>query len=155
MTFPGFMAAYKESSDARRYADKGAEKDARLPELAEGEMIAVKSAEPDGHETQPPPRYTEASLVKKMEDLGIGRPSTYAATISTITDRGYVEHRGRHSFPPGPHSPWCACWRSIFQTSWTSISPRPWKRNLTASPQAKSGVPNTELVLRKVMTKPP
>ncbi len=99
MTFPGFMAAYKESSDARRYADKGAEKDARLPELAEGEMIAVKSAEPDGHETQPPPRYTEASLVKKMEDLGIGRPSTYAATISTITDRGYVEHRGQALVP--------------------------------------------------------
>ncbi|MDO4889032.1 MAG: type I DNA topoisomerase, partial [Actinomycetaceae bacterium] len=97
ITFPGFMAAYQESRDAKRYEDgKG---DARLPELAQGEAVDALRASADGHETQPPPRYTEASLVKKMEDLGIGRPSTYAATISTISDRGYVDHRGQALVP--------------------------------------------------------
>ncbi|MCI1675741.1 MAG: type I DNA topoisomerase [Ancrocorticia sp.] len=99
ITFPGFMAAYQESADARRYAEKPADAESRLPALAQGEALAVRAAEPDGHETQPPPRYTEASLVKKMEELGIGRPSTYAATIATISDRGYVEHRGQALVP--------------------------------------------------------
>ncbi|MCF2707270.1 type I DNA topoisomerase [Arcanobacterium haemolyticum] len=97
ITFPGFMAAYQESTDAKRYGDKQSE--ARLPELAENDGLVTRSAEPDGHETQPPPRYTEASLVRKMEELGIGRPSTYAATISTISDRGYVDHRGQALVP--------------------------------------------------------
>nr|WP_316932647.1 type I DNA topoisomerase [Changpingibacter yushuensis] len=99
ITFPGFMAAYQESTDAKRYDKSDKESESRLPQLVQGEALVSKSAEPDGHETQPPPRYTEASLVKKMEELGIGRPSTYAATISTIADRGYVDHRGQALVP--------------------------------------------------------
>lgn len=96
ITFPGFMAVYQESADAKRYEDR---ENARLPEVKEGEALRTLEATADGHETLPPPRYTEASLVKRMEDLGIGRPSTYAATISTITDRGYVDRRGQALVP--------------------------------------------------------
>ena len=99
ITFPGFLAAYEESRDAKRYDKLEKETEGRLPQLAEGEKAEVLESKADGHETLPPPRYTEASLVKKMEDLGIGRPSTYAATISTISDRGYVGHRGQALVP--------------------------------------------------------
>ncbi len=99
ITFPGFLAAYEESQDAKRYGGSEKENQKRLPDLSEGELLAVSEATAEGHETLPPPRYTEASLVKTMEDLGIGRPSTYAATISTISDRGYVEHRGQALVP--------------------------------------------------------
>ncbi|MGO1637748.1 type I DNA topoisomerase [Ancrocorticia populi] len=99
ITFPGFLAAYEESQDAKRYGSSEKEGQNRLPDLSEGEVLSVAEASAEGHETQPPPRYTEASLVKTMEDLGIGRPSTYAATISTISDRGYVEHRGQALVP--------------------------------------------------------
>ncbi|WGW11050.1 type I DNA topoisomerase [Saxibacter everestensis] len=98
ITFRGFMAAYEEGRDAARYED-GDKGDARLPEVAEGQKLDVLGVEADGHETSPPPRYTEASLVKQLEELGIGRPSTYAATISTIIDRGYVTVRGSAMVP--------------------------------------------------------
>ncbi|MBE6484436.1 MAG: type I DNA topoisomerase [Actinomycetaceae bacterium] len=99
ITFRGFLAAYEESRDAKRYEDGKKDAESRLPELAVGEQVPVSAAQADGHETQPPPRYTEASLVKKMEELGIGRPSTYASTIATISDRGYVDHRGQALIP--------------------------------------------------------
>ncbi len=99
ITFPGFLAAYEESKDAKRYDKQEKEAESRLPQLVVGEKVTVLDSTADGHETLPPPRYTEASLVKKMEDLGIGRPSTYAATISTISDRGYVAHRGQALVP--------------------------------------------------------
>ena len=98
ITFRGFMAAYEEGRDADRY-DSGAEKDTRLPVLAEGDAVATEAVTAEGHETTPPPRYTEASLVKVMEERGIGRPSTYAATISVIVDRGYVDRRGQALVP--------------------------------------------------------
>ena len=66
------------------------EDDKRLPQLAEGEKAKKLSVDPEQHFTQPPPRYTEATLVKKMEELGIGRPSTYASTMAVLEDRGYV-----------------------------------------------------------------
>src|SRR5699024_9350036 len=88
ITFRGFLAAYEEGRDADRYGEGGKERETRLPRLAEGEPVDTDSVVADGHETTPPPRYTEASLVKAMEERGIGRPSTYAATISVITDRG-------------------------------------------------------------------
>ncbi len=98
ITFRGFLAAYEEGRDADRGRDASAGGDAdaerRLPELAVGEPLSVLELTADGHETSPPPRYTEASLVKALEDRGIGRPSTYAATISTIQDRGYVTSKG-------------------------------------------------------------
>ena len=99
ITHRGFLAAYEEGRDDERYADKKARDDQRLPKLEEGSKVNVLGATPEGHDTTPPPRYTEASLVKALEERGIGRPSTYAATISTITDRGYVSKRGQALVP--------------------------------------------------------
>ncbi|MFH5824949.1 type I DNA topoisomerase [Georgenia sp. AZ-5] len=101
ITFRGFLAAYEEGRDAERYeaGDKGGEKETRLPALAEGDVVVTDRVTAEGHETTPPPRYTEASLVKALEERGIGRPSTYASTISVITDRGYVDHRGQALVP--------------------------------------------------------
>ena len=104
ITFRGFLAAYEEGRDAERYQDdSGAtakdSKDVRLPAMISGQELAPLAAEAAGHETTPPPRYTEASLVKALEEREIGRPSTYAATMSTISDRGYVDHRGQALVP--------------------------------------------------------
>src|SRR5699024_12068915 len=99
ITFRGFLAAYEEGRDAERYSDDANEKSGRLPELESGDALNVVELDADGHETTPPPRYTEASIVKALEDRGIGRPSTYAATISVITDRGYVLRRGTQLVP--------------------------------------------------------
>ncbi|MEJ5928739.1 type I DNA topoisomerase [Corynebacterium sp. H128] len=99
ITFPGFLKAYVETTqleDGRDVADN-AEK--RLPPLAAGDALATRDIKAEGHATNPPARYTEASLVKKMEDLGIGRPSTYASIIKTIQDRGYVFSRGNALVP--------------------------------------------------------
>ncbi len=96
ITFKGFLAAYEEGTDEPTQA-KGS--DTRLPKLAEGAALEVLDATANGHETSPPARYTEASLVKVMEEKGIGRPSTYASTISTIQDRGYVRRRGSALIP--------------------------------------------------------
>lgn len=97
ITHRGFLAAYEEGRDAERYSNQ--QEAQRLPDLAEGETVNVSEATTEGHETTPPPRYTEASLVKAMEERGIGRPSTYASTISTIVDRGYVSKRGQALVP--------------------------------------------------------
>ncbi|TSB46399.1 type I DNA topoisomerase [Alkalicoccobacillus porphyridii] len=83
--FPGFMKVYIEGND-----DGKKEEDRLLPNLEEGQTVKQKELEPNQHFTQPPPRYTEARLVKTMEELGIGRPSTYAPTLDTIQRRGYV-----------------------------------------------------------------
>ncbi|MCK1972281.1 type I DNA topoisomerase [Bacillus safensis] len=83
--FPGFMKVYVEGKD-----DQLDEKDKMLPDLKEGDTVLSKDIEPEQHFTQPPPRYTEARLVKTLEELGIGRPSTYAPTLDTIQKRGYV-----------------------------------------------------------------
>ncbi len=99
ITFRGFLAAYEESSDVDRYAEADAERDARLPQLATGDLLRGEGLEPQGHTTSAPPRYTEASLVKALEERGIGRPSTYASTISVIQDRGYVLGRGQALVP--------------------------------------------------------
>ena len=83
--FPGFMKVYVEGTD-----DQVEEKDNMLPDLKEGDTIIQKDINPKQHFTQPPPRYTEARLVKSLEEMGIGRPSTYAPTLDTIQKRGYV-----------------------------------------------------------------
>ncbi len=98
ITFPGFLAAYEEGKDAGREEDDDAS-GGRLPNLAQGDGLEAQSVDAVGHETSAPPRYTEASLIKTLEDRGIGRPSTYAATISTIMDRGYVRTRGSALVP--------------------------------------------------------
>jgi len=95
--FPGFLRAYVEGSD-----DPAAElgdQEVRLPALATGDAVSTVGLDPQGHETQPPARYTEASLVKALEDLGVGRPSTYASIIGTIQDRGYVWKKGSALVP--------------------------------------------------------
>ncbi|MFA7297007.1 MAG: type I DNA topoisomerase [Dehalococcoidia bacterium] len=95
--FPGFLRAYVEGSD-----DPEAELDEQeriLPPLATGQRIQAVSAEARGHETQPPARYTEASLIRELEERGIGRPSTYASIIGTIQDRGYAQKRGAALVP--------------------------------------------------------
>lgn len=96
ITFPGFLLAYEEGKDEKRGAK---DQSVDLPQLAKGQRLAVVEPEAKGHETSPPPRFTEASLTKRLEDLGIGRPSTYAAIIGTITDRGYVTKKGQALVP--------------------------------------------------------
>ncbi|MEM1066639.1 MAG: type I DNA topoisomerase [Pseudomonadota bacterium] len=84
--FDGFIRVYEEGRDDSADDDDGK----RLPQIAQGEAAEKRGVTPEQHFTQPPPRYTEATLVKKMEELGIGRPSTYASIVTTIQDRGYV-----------------------------------------------------------------
>ena len=98
ITFRGFLAAYEESHDEERN-EPAEPSEAKLPPLTEGQSIALIEVEAKGHETSPPPRYTEASLIKKLEELGIGRPSTFTSIISTIIDRGYVTPRGTALVP--------------------------------------------------------
>ncbi|MGD9830474.1 MAG: type I DNA topoisomerase [Hyphomicrobiaceae bacterium] len=94
--FDGFLRLYEEGRDAAVKPDKGKEdsadqeSDRRLPPLAAGQHLLAQRIDADQHFTQPPPRFTEATLVKRMEELGIGRPSTYAATLSVLQERGYV-----------------------------------------------------------------
>jgi DNA topoisomerase-1 len=95
ITFRGFLAAYEPGRDEP--ADDDEER--KLPQLEVGQEVTAVSLEPDGHATTPPPRYTEPTLVKALEDRGIGRPSTYAAILSTIVDRGYVFKKGTALVP--------------------------------------------------------
>jgi len=97
ITFDGFFRAYVAGSDDPRAEVPDQEK--ILPSLSKGQRLRALSVEPTEHTTQPPPRYTEASLVKELEARGIGRPSTYAAIIQTIQDRGYVWHKGQALVP--------------------------------------------------------
>jgi len=96
-TFAGYTVIYMEGSD-NESAEKEKE-DVELPEVAEGEALKLKKLSPEQHFTQPPPRYTEASLVRALEEMGIGRPSTYAPTISTIIARGYVVREKKSLVP--------------------------------------------------------
>jgi DNA topoisomerase-1 len=97
ITFAGHRKVYEESTDDE--SDSGDEKEALLPKLAVGDTVAVSDLVPGGHETTPPARYTEASIVKKLEELGIGRPSTWASIIQTVQDRGYVWKKGQALVP--------------------------------------------------------
>lgn len=100
ITFRGFLAAYEEGRDIERYDGETAKTDdARLPQMAQGDAMTSRDLTADGHSTSAPPRFTEASLVKALEERGIGRPSTYASTISVIQDRGYVLSRGQALVP--------------------------------------------------------
>ena len=95
ITFPGYLLAYESGTDEPG-EDEG---ERRLPRLTVGQPVDATELRPEGHETRPPARYTEASLVKALEDRGIGRPSTYAAIIGTILDRGYVFKKGTALVP--------------------------------------------------------
>ena len=100
MRFPGFTAAYEETKEReennRSNENLKKDDDKRLPELSEKDLLSLLKLDPKQHFTQPPPRYSESSLVKELEEKGIGRPSTYASILSTIQDRGYAEReKGR------------------------------------------------------------
>lgn len=95
ITFPGFLAAYVQGRDEEDADDE----EGVLPPLEEGVDLAVQRLEPTGHTTKPPARYTEASLVQRLEELGVGRPSTYASIMTTIQDRGYVFKKGTALVP--------------------------------------------------------
>ena len=110
----------------------------RLPEMSAGEALPKRKIDANQHFTEPPPRYSEASLVKRMEELGIGRPSTYASILQVLRDRGYVridkkrlvpEDKGRWS-PPS--------WRASSPATSNTISPPTWKSSSTASPTTRS-----------------
>jgi DNA topoisomerase-1 len=104
ITFPGHRAVVEttptaESEGDGTEADEAKEQEALLPPLTTGDSVAIASLTPNGHSTSPPSRYTEASLVKRLEELGIGRPSTWASIIQTIQDRGYVWKKGQALVP--------------------------------------------------------
>ena len=103
ITFRGFLAAYEEGRDdddtARGPGGEGEERERRLPQMREGDRLTVLDLQPDGHSTSPPARYTEPTLVRALEERGIGRPSTYASILGTIIDRGYVFKRGSALVP--------------------------------------------------------
>ena len=102
ITHYGFRRVYSEGTDDdRRAADKrpDADDERQLPALAEGDAVDARTIEPAGHATQPPARFTEASLVRQLETLGVGRPSTYATIMTTIQDRGYVWKKGTALVP--------------------------------------------------------
>ncbi|EYB69655.1 DNA topoisomerase I [Deinococcus phoenicis] len=95
--FPGFLRAYVEGSDDPAAALE--DRETPLPPLKEGQRVTAEGVKPEGHETQPPARYTEASLVQSLEGAGIGRPSTYASILGTIQDRGYAVKKGQALIP--------------------------------------------------------
>jgi DNA topoisomerase-1 len=92
--FSGFLEVYQEGKD-----EENTEQEGQLPPLNEGEKVTLKKLDPKQHFTQPPPRYTEATLIKTLEEKGIGRPSTYAPTIDTILKRNYIQVREKHLQP--------------------------------------------------------
>ena len=98
ITFPGFLKAYVETVDEQAGGEAD-DAESRLPQLREGQRVDAVTLTPDGHATNPPARYTEASLIKALEELGIGRPSTYSSIIKTIQDRGYVMKKGSALVP--------------------------------------------------------
>ncbi len=95
--FNGFLRVYKEGKDQKDEDDE--EEKSKLPAVTQGEVLKFKSIEPEQHFTEPPPRFTEATLVKELEADGVGRPSTYASILSTIQDREYVRKDGGKFFP--------------------------------------------------------
>ena len=96
ITFHGFLKAYVEGTDEGKQTD---DQETRLPQLAEGDAVSAASLQASGHETKPPSRYTEATLIKELEEREIGRPSTYASIIGTILNRGYVYKKGTALVP--------------------------------------------------------
>ena len=135
ITFYGFLKAYVESFDDADQAADDAQ--TRLPNLVEGQTLRPESVTASGHETRPPARYTEPSLVAKLEELEIGRPSTYASILRTITVAGLrLQEAARRWCRPGWPSRSPGCWRSTSPSWSTTPSPRRWRRCWTRSPAA-------------------
>ncbi len=136
ITHAGFRRVYVEG---REESDGDADRERVLPPLEEGDALRVLELTPQGHETQPPPRYTEASLVKRLEELGVGRPSRRTPRSSARSRTGATcGRRGRPWCPRSPPSPWCPCSNSTSPT-WSTTPSRPaWKTTSTPSPEAAS-----------------
>ena len=133
--FPGFMALYHVR---RRREGQRSGQERCLPELALGMVLELIRLEPKQHFTQPPPRFSEASLVKELEENGIGRPSTYAAILSTIREKGYVDWSRGIFTPANWASSLTICWWPIFPTS-SMWNLRPgWRTTWTGSRRPKS-----------------
>ena len=138
LKFEGFLKVYEEAKDSKDEEDESLKH--KLPPLEEGQKLRLEALKPEQHFTEPPPRFNEASLVKELEERGIGRPSTYAAIISTIVDRGYVQKtagRGGKFFPTEigfvVTELLVANLKDIFDYS----SPPAWKRTSTRSKTAR------------------
>lgn len=97
--FPGFLVVYREEEEEGEENGRKKEESGRIPDLTVGDLLDLIRLIPEQHFTQPPPRYTEATLVKALEEYGIGRPSTYAPILTTLRERGYVERRGKSLVP--------------------------------------------------------
>ncbi len=97
LKFDGFLKVYEESKEGRDEEDEALKH--KLPALEQGQKLTLKGLKPEQHFTEPPPRYNEASLVKELEERGIGRPSTYATILSTIQERQYVNKTGGKFVP--------------------------------------------------------
>ena len=145
--FEGFLKVYEEGRDERLHAAKGKddvtpdEDDAsrRLPVLSQGDKVTDRSIEAEQHFTQPPPRFSEATLVKKMEELGIGRPSTYASTLAVLQERQYVRTDKKRLIPEDKGSVWSSpSSRASSSATSSTISPPTSRRSSTSSPTASS-----------------
>ena len=135
ITDQGFRLAYVADATRATSADDAG---AQLPALAEGDALDAHRHRAAGHDTQPPARYTEASLVKRLEELGVGRPSTYASIIKTIQDRGVrVEEGTRRWSRASPRSPSSPCSSSTSPIWSTTRSPPAWRTTSTRSPGAR------------------
>ena len=133
ITFAGFLKAYVESLDEQAGGEAD-DAESRLPNLTQGQRVDAADLTADGHTTSPPARYTEASLIKALEDLGIGRPSTYSSIIKTIQDRGYVHKKGSALVPSWVAFAVTGCSNSTSAGWSTTTSPPPWRTNSTRSP---------------------
>ena len=118
--------------------DEEDEDSRRLPAMARGDGIGVRKISAEQHFTEPPPRYSEASIIKKLEELGIGRPSTYVSVLSTIRDRGYVRLDKKRFIPEDKGRVVTAFLESFFSNMWNMASRQTSKNSSTASPTAKS-----------------
>ena len=141
LKFEGFLKVYEESKDSKDEEDEALKH--KLPALTEGQKLTLKSLDTEQHFTEPPPRFNEASLVKELEERGIGRPSTYSAIISTIQERQYVQKAGWEIYPDGDRSRSDRSAGGELQRHLsTSSTRRDWRKNSTRSKTEKSSGPN-------------
>ena len=139
IAFDGFIRLYREGrddpeidkSDTSARADEDAER--MLPDVERGEPVDRVSITPEQHFTQPPPRFTEASLVKRLEELGIGRPSTYATILSVLQERKYVRLESRR-FLPEDRGRLVRFWKASSKGTWPTALPPRWRSGSTTSP---------------------
>ena len=132
ITFHGFLKAYVEGADDPSAGTD--DQETRLPNVSEGDVLPAIEVLASGHETKPPARFTEATLIRELEEREIGRPSTYARSWARTSARGYIYKKGRRWCRRGWRSRSCGCWRSTSPGWSTTRSPRRWRTCSTRSP---------------------